>query len=207
MSHLTDERITTVIFEPAELTASERGHLERCATCRHVYDEMALLADDMAVTALSQTDAEVTQRYYQLFEHVQSQPRGIKARMQALVAALSWDSRQQLGMQGVRNAAASEYRLVYATDVTEVELMVEIAGARRHLEGELVPLTEDTRTPALLQLTALDRVSAAVWETEIGTGIDGAERFQFQDLQPGRYRLHVTTTSDQTIVIDELDLT
>ncbi len=212
MSHLTDERIMTVIFEPAELTAAERGHLDQCATCRHAYDEIAMLADDMAVTARSQPDPAATQRYYQLFAHVQFQPRGIKARLQELVAVLSWDSRQQRAMSGVRSAAANEYRLVYTTARVEVELMVESAGARRHLEGELVPLDETTLTPALLQLSTLDRESGLIMETEISTGIDGAGRFQFPDLQPGHYRLSVTTASDQhividEIVIDELDLT
>lgn len=211
MSHLTDERIMAVLSTPDELTASESAHLDQCAPCRQSYDELAVLADDLAVAARSQPRAEVSLRYYQLFEQVHSQPTGLKARLRELVAALSWDSRQQLAMQGVRSVVASEYRLVYATAEAEVELMVEIDGTRRHLEGEILPLTAAALTPALLQLQSLDRASAAVLETEIGAGIDervdDAGRFQFQDLEPGRYRLEVTTAFDQTIVIDELELT
>jgi len=212
MSHLTDERMTTLVFDLAEPTDQEVAHLEACAACHHAYDEALALADELAVAARSQPDAEAMQRYYRLVDQVQVQAGGLKTFLREVVAALTWDSRQQTAMQGVRSVAATEYRLLYSADVAEVELMVEIEGARRHVEGELIPLVGGELTSALLQLQWLDDPSpnplATGFETETGEG----GRFRFQDLQPGRYRLNVATSiapapTDIEIVIDGLDIT
>jgi len=214
MSHLTDERMTTLAFDLAEPTDHEVAHLQTCAACHRTYDELLALAGELTVAARSQPDAEAMQRYYQLADQVQVQAGGLKTLLREVMAALTWDSRQQVAMQGVRSVAATEYRLLYSADVAEVELMVEIDGARRHIEGELIPLVGGELAPALLQLQRLDDPSPTLpgvgIETETETGEGG--RFRFQDLQPGRYRLNVATSimptvTDIEIAIDGLDIT
>lgn len=207
MSHLTDERMTTLAFDLAELTKQETIHLKTCVACNHAYDELLVLADELAVATRSQPDVDALMRYYQLFDQVQTRTTGLKALLREVVAAPIWDSRQQLAMQGVRSVAATEYRLLYSADVAEVELMVEIDGARRHIEGELIPLGGEELAPALLQLQRLDDSSstppAAGIDVETGEG----GRFRFQDLQPGHYRLIVATATGIDIAIDGLDIT
>lgn len=207
MPHLTDDRLTALIFDAGEPSEIERQHLQSCVACRQALDDLRLLADDMAVLAQSEPGGDALRSYYQLFTQVQTQPAvGLGRRIREIVAALTWDSRQQSALAGVRTAADNAYRLLYAADQVEVELMVEPVGAERRLEGELMPLGVEPLTPALLQLQPLDPPASPVLEYEIAAR-EQSGRFHFSNLRPGRYRLTVVTPPDQVITVDRLDIT
>lgn len=203
MSHLTDERLTALAFESIDPTPAEAAHLGACPDCAQVYAELTLLASELSLAARSQPSANATQRYYSLFDQVQQQPHGLKALWRELIAALIWDSRQQPGLQGARSVAATEYRLLYSAGSLELELMVEMEGTHRHIEGDLIAANEDVSAPALVELIRLNQDDGAplLFETETDSG-----RFHFQNIPPGRYRLAVTSLPSQ-VVIEPLEIT
>ncbi len=204
MPHLTDERLTALAFESIDPTSAEAAHLDACPDCAQTYAELALLAAEFNVAARSQPAADAVQRYYTLFDHVQQQSHGLKALWRDLMAALVWDSRQQPTLQGVRSVAATEYRLLYSAGPLELELMVELEGAHRHIEGDLIAAAEETVTPALVELMSLSQDDGApsLFETETANG-----RFRFQNVAPGRYRLTATTLPGQVVVVEPLEIT
>ena len=79
MSHLSDERLTTLAFEPIEPTTQEDAHLGSCPDCRRAYAELATLAADMTIFVQSQPDADTVQRYYRLFDEVPTSTTGFGA--------------------------------------------------------------------------------------------------------------------------------
>jgi hypothetical protein len=210
MTHLTDERLTALAFGSIEPTPAEATHLDGCPVCAQAYADLTLLASELQVAARSQPSADAVQRYYGLFDQVEQQPQGLKALWRDLAAALVWDSRQQAALQGVRSVAAAGYRLLYSAGSMELELMVETDGRRRHVEGDLIAASGEAVRPALVTLERLDGNSALSPELLAGElleteTVDG--RFRFQDVLPGRYRMTVATLTDETIVVDSLDIT
>lgn len=204
MTHLTEERLTALAFESITPTSAETAHLDACPACARAYADLTLLASEFRVAARSQPSTDAMARYYDLFDQVQQQPHGLKALWRDLKAALVWDSRQQLALQGVRSVAATEYRLLYSAGSLELELMVDAEGVHRHIEGDLVAPDEEAATPALVELQRLDQDDGAslLFETETANG-----RFRFQHVTPGRYRLTVTTRLGQAIVVESMEIT
>jgi hypothetical protein len=210
MTHLTDERLTDLAFESIEPTPAEAAHLDECPVCAQAYADLTMLASELQVAARSHPSSDAVQRYYGLFDQVEQQPQGLKALWRDLVAALVWDSRQQAALQGVRSVVAAEYRLLYSAGSMELELMVETDGRRRHVEGDLIAASGEAVAPALVTLERLSGESAPVpeiLETEILETETADGRFRLQDVVPGRYRMTVATLTDETIVVDSLDIT
>lgn len=207
MTHLTEERLTALAFEPIAPTPAEAAHLETCQACARAYADLTLLASEFGVAARSRPSTNAMQRYYDLFEQVQQQPRSLGALWRELVAALVWDSRQQPALQGVRSVAVTEYRLLYSADSLELELMVDVEGLHRHIEGDLIApdgVTGAVVAPALVELARQDQDGCASLSLETETA-DG--RFRFQNAPPGRYRLTVTTRAGQVIIVEPMEIT
>ena len=122
-------------------------------------------------------------------------------------AALAWDGRQQLGLQGVRSGTQARYRLLYQCAEADVELLVEPenasgisrSGALRRLEGEIVS-TGQAAMSALVQL--LDSAGVVVTEAEA----DPTGRFHLAHVAPGTYRLLITLPEELTIEGEPLEI-
>jgi hypothetical protein len=114
---------------------------------------------------------------------------------------LALDSRSRPLAAGVRSAAATAYRLLYAAGAVEVELMVEPQNGVRIVAGEVLA-EEDVTGPFLIELSA-DAADAPAYTTE--SSAEG--RFHLDRVAPGRYQLTITGASGPAIAIHPLELT
>jgi hypothetical protein len=147
-------------------------------------------------------------RYAALFAQVQKRPTPLDSLWQTVRAALTWDGRMQLAVQGVRSGALARYRLLYQCAAAEIELLIEPvsapgssqSGALRRVEGEIVGTGQAAAAPALVQL--VDTEGVAVLETEANA--DG--RFHLAAVPPGSYRLLITLPEELTIESEPLEI-
>jgi hypothetical protein len=118
-----------------------------------------------------------------------------------LTALLAWDSRQQPALQGVRSAGASNaFRLLYATEQAEVEILVEPEGHLFRTQGEIVTLDDLAMTPALIQW--FDAGGTIRYETES----DPSGLFSLRNIVPGTYRLSIVSAASDIIEIEALEI-
>ncbi len=194
--HFSPDALFALVFDNADLsTAAE--HLAICTQCREQVAELRLLAQDMTIARLSTPQPAALARYQALFASVQQQPPPLRRLAQQLRAVLTWDSRQQLALQGVRSGVTVAYRQLYAAADVELELMVEPAGRLRRIEGDLIA---DGDEPARVEL--LDPQGRAVYMIE--TDVDGL--FRLEDVAPGRYRAVITRPQAATIEVEALEI-
>ncbi|MCX6049806.1 MAG: carboxypeptidase-like regulatory domain-containing protein [Chloroflexi bacterium] len=204
MNHLSDDQLYRFVFDPVRPTREETSHLEACAQCREQLEALHQLRTDLTVVRHSQPTAAALKRYDQLFSQVQQPPSALTRLLQQVRATLTWDSRQQPALQGIRNAASAHYRQLYTTAHAEIELLVMTrTPQRRELEGDIIALTDQAQvTPALLQLQALD-AGQTIYEATS----DAQGRFHLADLPPGHYQLLITPIQGALFGLEDLEIT
>lgn len=207
MTHLDPELLYSAAIDAAPLTAEAAEHLASCATCRAAVAELQTLARDLAVIRASEPSPAALERYYAVYIHVQQQPSGLGAIWQNLKAMLVWDSRQEPALQGVRSAAAGSpsFRLLYATDQAEIEMLVEPEGEVFRTQGEIIPQDDEETAssavaPALIQW--IDRDGLVRYETES----DARGLFSQRNIAPGTYRLSIVSAVSPIIEIEALEI-
>ncbi len=199
--HVSPDELLSLVFDAAELSAAAASHLAICAECRQQEAELRLLAMDLTIARLSEPSPESLTRYQALFDQVQQQPAPLQRFVNRLRAVLTWDSRQQPLLQGVRSGGATAYRQLFTADEVELELMVEPIGSLRRVEGDLIVDTEaGIGAPALVEL--LDRHGAPVYSVE--TDADGI--FRFEGVHPGRYQAVITRAYAAPVEIETLEI-
>jgi hypothetical protein len=214
MEHLAEARMMGDIWDGVALTPEERDHLERCRECQNHFAALVQLRDDFEVARRSEMLPEVEERYFAVFAQVGQIARqdGAGRRLLGdLVGSLAewvtalplWDSRDQAFAAGVRNGNRSSYRVLYGTDTTEIELMIEPQNGLLRVVGELMDETADGQSGlALVELMVAEGTGVAL-ETES----DGTGRFQLDHVPPGNYTLIITPRYSQVMVIKPLELT
>lgn len=199
--HVSPDELLSLVFDAAELSAAAALHLETCAHCRQQEAELRLLATDLTIARLSEPGPAALARYQALFAQVQQQPAPLQRLASRLRAVLTWDSRQQPLLQGVRSGGAAVYRQLYTAEDVELELMVEPTGPLRRVEGDLIADTNAAAPmPALVEL--LDKHGAPVYSIE--TDADGI--FRFEGVQPGRYQAVITRVHAAPIEVATLEI-
>ncbi len=197
--HFSPDELFALAFDNADLsTAAE--HLAICTHCRDQVADLRGLAQDLTIARLSAPQPAALERYRALFVHVQQQPSPLRRLAQQLRAVLTWDSRQQIALQGVRSAVATAYRQLYAAEDVELELMIEPAGRLRRVEGDLIAGVADGDEPALVEL--LDRQAKTVYAVET----DANGLFRLEDVAPGLYRAVITRPQSATIEVEALEI-
>lgn len=203
MNHLSDAQLYSIVFDPVRPTSEEAAHLAECMQCQAQLASLGRLANEMVVARRSQPSAAALANYSQLFAHVRQQPSLLARTVQTLRATLTWDSRQQQALQGVRSGSVDRYRQLYTTARAEIEFFVTTRTAqRRDIEGELIAeQAAEPLTPALLQLQGLSEPPVS-YETES----DAQGRFRLANVAPGRYQLLITPRRGELFEIDELEI-
>jgi hypothetical protein len=206
MTHLDPGLLYTAAIEAQPLTGEDAAHLAGCATCRDKLAEIELLMGDIAIMRRSAPSAVALERYYAAFAHVEQQPAGLQAIWQSLKAMLVWDSRQEPALQGVRSGATSaSFRLLYATDRAEVEMLVEPEGRFFRTQGEIIAQDDEETAgglaaPALIQW--IDKDGSIRYETES----DARGLFSLRNIMPGTYRLSIFSPVSPMLEIEALEI-
>lgn len=200
MTHLTPDELYAIAIDHTTVDSAAAEHLALCPACRTEMGTLALLVREFAVAKRSQPTQAALQRYAALFTHVQQQESRLSAWWQSLRAVLTWDSRQQAALQGVRSGAAIAYRLLFATDEAEIEMMVEPDRYHFRVQAEIIGLNGATPTPALVQW--LDDAGNICYECEA----DANGRFQCTGIARGVYRLAITPLDGTVIEIEGMEI-
>jgi hypothetical protein len=201
------------VWDGAPFNEAERDHLSLCEVCRRQLAGLTLLHDEIQLARLSQMSPEAENNLIAIFLQARQDAANEKP-LQPFLGALTgwvnalprWDSRQQAGSLGIRNASMSGYRLLYGVNETGVELMVEPHHGLLRVVGEVIVGEqggqEGTRGLALVELMASANPRSA-HETES----DANGRFVLEQVPPGVYTLTITPRFSQMVVIEALELT
>jgi hypothetical protein len=201
MMHLDPEQLYSSVFDRTPLGAEDEQHLANCPGCRQALADLRELAAELAAARASQPSLVALDHYYELFTQVRPVPAPGLALWRRLTALLAWDSRQQPALQGVRSAGASNaFRLLYATEQAEVEILVEPEGHLFRTQGEIVTLDDLAMTPALIQW--FDAGGTIRYETES----DPSGLFSLRNIVPGTYRLSIVSAASDIIEIEALEI-
>jgi len=206
MTHLPPHLLYNHAFEAAPLAREAEQHLAACAACRDALADLQTLAHELYVMRASQPSAAALNSYYAAQAHIQQQPSRLVAAWRSISAMLAWDSRMQPALQGVRSGAGNTgYRLLYATDDAEVELLIEPEGRAFRTQGEIIASGEQEAagaalTPALIQW--IDPQGDVRYETES----DASGLFSLRNIAPGTYRLSIVSAASDTIEIEALEI-
>ncbi|GIV70801.1 MAG: hypothetical protein ACFLMY_10595 [Candidatus Brachytrichaceae bacterium NZ_4S206] len=172
-------------------------HLAACAHCRQELATLRGLASELEIARRSAPDSATLDAYRALFKHVQAQPSPLQRVLERIRAALTWDSRLQPTLQGVRGFEQNSYRQVYWAGDIEIELMVERTGRLRRVEGEVLSEPMES-SPTLLEL--LDLGGAVLHAVEF------EDRFHLEQVAPGPYRAVITRPDGAIVEIDPLEI-
>jgi hypothetical protein len=188
------------MFDHSPLPEEAAQHLTHCPSCRRSYDELAALAQELAIGRAGAVSPAILDRYTGLFARVQQNPEEFGSLWRTLTALLTWDSRQQPALQGVRSAAAGAYRLLYTAKGAEIELLVEGDGHLFQVQGEIVAQEGANLGPALIQWFTPD----GELRYETATGEDG--QFGLRGLERGHYRVAILRAAGDSIEINRLEI-
>lgn len=222
MEHLVERRMIEDLWDGAALNTVERYHLSLCVECQQQFATLALLRDEFAVARQSAIRPEAENRLFAILEQLrEKQSLGIP--LQNLLGTFSgwvnalplWDSRQQAGMMGIRNANRSSYRLLFGAKETEIELLVESQNGVLRVTGEVMVAENKTENKtgnkaegegsnglALVELMASADAKSAI---EAESDVHG--RFLLEHVPPGIYTMTITPRYSQMVVIEPLELT
>lgn len=198
-AHIPSERLYALVLDH-ETDAAEAAHLSICAICRQQVEELKQLLFDLEIARLSQPTPAAIDRYQAMFNSVQTQPSPLQRFVQQLRARLTWDSRTQPALQGVRNAAAHAYRQLYVATDAEIELMVERMGELRRVEGDLIDIGQDD-APAAALVELLDANGDIVHMVDTDDGL-----FHLENVAPGTYTIVITRPNGATIEVPALEV-
>lgn len=217
MEHLQERRMIEEVWDGAPLNEVERAHLSLCADCQQQRASLELLRDEFQVARHCRVSPQAENNLFAIFSQARqnaAQDTETEKPLHHFLGVLSgwfnalpmWDSRQQGGTLGIRNASMAGYRLLYGANQTGVELMVEPHNGLLRVVGELIVDEEGeqagTNGLALVELMASGN-SRSTHETES----DDKGRFQLEQVPPGRYSLIITPRFSQMVVIEGLELT
>jgi anti-sigma factor RsiW len=206
MTHLDPGQLYAAVFDATSLGSEDEQHLASCGHCRKELANLKVLAYEFALARSSEPSESTMERYYALFSHVQQQPARSANFWRTIKAMLTWDSRQQALLQGVRSSGAgAAYRLLYATHQAEVELLVEPDAHGFRTQGEIIARHERAPSgipslPALIQW--FDARGAVRYETES----DASGLFSLRNIVPGTYRLAIVSAASDVIEIEALEI-
>lgn len=201
MTHLSEDQLYNYVFDHSPLADAEAAHLLACSHCQLQLAQIQKMFEQIRLRTQSLPTQQALARYEKLFVHLPQPPNKLEIIVQRLYAQLVWDSRKQLSLQGVRNAALRNFRLVHTTEWVEVDVVLTPEQTNFNLEGELIPVQEDELTlPALLQLQLPEQDK--FYETE--TTEQG--RFSFEGIVAGSYVLLITPTVGKRLEIEGLKI-
>lgn len=184
-------------------------------------DEFKQLTTELHIARLSEQTQESRLRYYRLFEHVEKREGlSLTGVWETIQAVLSWDSRNQTAQQGARGLGDGNFRLLYATPQTEVELMIETQTQHNYIDGDIVPFSQsvdqsDAQTPALVTLLRTaskdeKRSANSIQAAENGwayeTESDTHGRFRFENVENGIYTMQIMLLNGSLVEIDQIEL-
>jgi hypothetical protein len=201
MNHISDDQLYLYALNLAALSAVDAEHLAACGFCRQELIKVRRFLQELAVAERSQISERSMERYHHSF---------IAARQGAQPAAatswlrptLQWDGRRQPAPAGVRSMLRQGYRLLYATEQAEVEVMVAPQGANFMIDGEILAhQVQHPFTPALVQLHVATQ-APLFYETES----TGAGRFRLESVAAGVYTLSITPPTGVLFEIEELEI-
>jgi len=171
------------------------------------------LITELQIARLSKPTDDALAKYYQLAEQIETQSGS--SLWHKIKATLAWDSRDQLVAQGARGVGDNSYRLLYAADQVEVEVMIESQTSHKHIEGDILPLSPSTdgssaQVPALIMLLPSgsepmqteSSSSDSLFETES----DPHGRFRFENVTSGIYDMQLILLNGSLIEINGIDL-
>lgn len=206
MTHLPPHLLYNHAFEATPLASEAEQHLAACAACHDALADLQTLAHELYVMRASQPSAAALNSYYAAQAQIQQRPSRLVAAWRSISAMLAWDSRMQPALQGVRSGAGNTgYRLLYATEEAEVELLIEPEGRAFRTQGEIIASGEPETagaalTPALIQW--IDPQGDVRYETES----DASGLFSLRNIAPGTYRLSIVSAASDTIEIEALEI-
>lgn len=194
-------------------------------------EELSQLIAELHVARLSQPTDEAIAKYHQLAEQIERQPG--TSLWQVIKATLAWDSRNQMAAQGARGVNTGNYRMVYATEQTEVEIMIESQTRRNYIEGDIVSLEQSSeqpsepsaaQTPALITLLSShsnqgldnqgldnhgldnDRADTPSSSKQYEVESDSNGRFRFENIDSGFYDMQLLLLNGSLIEINDIEL-
>lgn len=206
MTHLAPQLLYTLAFDSKPLESDAEQHLAACTACRQALADLRALAEELRVMKVSEPSPAALERYYAAQSLIQQQPSRLGVMWRNVLAMLTWDSRQQAALQGVRSGAGSTaYRLLYATEQAEIELLIEPEGRAFRTQGEIIAGQEPDAagtpvTPALIQ--SIDAQGDIRYETESDT----SGLFSLRNIAPGIYRLSIVSAASDIIEIEALEI-
>lgn len=200
MSHLLPDQLYAAVFDRTPLPEEAAQHLAQCPACRHSRDALAALAQELAVGRASAAPPALIDRYADLFAQVMQSPNSLTTAWRSFTALLTWDSRQQSALQGVRSAAAGAYRLLYTANGAEIELLVEGDGHLYQVQGEILGSGSGDLGPALIQWFTPDR------ELRYETTSSASGQFALRGLQRGLYYVTILPALGAGIEIQRLEI-
>lgn len=196
--HISTDDLYALAFDGA-VSPLVTEHLTACIHCRQELESLRNLARELEIARRSEPDQTALETYRAMFKHVQLQPSPLQRVLGRIRAALTWDSRQQPMLQGVRGFEMTSYRQVYLAKNVEVELMVERTGRLRRIEGELLGGTQAVDVaPVLIEL--LDAAGNILHTVECNG------RFHLDKVTPGTYRAVITQADGPIVEIDPLEI-
>ena len=205
MNHLAQDQLYAFAFDGVQPGAVATAHLADCTECRAQLAELTVLAAGLAVARQSTPSAAALQRYNQLFAQAPAPKSRLANLIETIRASVLWNGREQAQAQGVRNAALTGYRLLYATPQAEVELLVEQRDGNFTLDGEVLPIASTTQEtlpllPMWLELQQPDGTPLVTGES------DEYGRFRFADLPTGNYALYLLPPTGAALLLEALEL-
>ncbi|MEZ4674739.1 MAG: hypothetical protein R2932_10915 [Caldilineaceae bacterium] len=209
-AHLTESQLFAVAFDGETLTAGQSRHLASCADCRTAMAVWQTLDRELAVARLSNVSDNALARYQTIFETAKVNATGVNATgvvqwfgqfTDAIKASVMWNGHARLTMQVVRNGSAVGYRMLYGTELAEIELMIEPVGEQFKIEGEVLPLqTADSLLPVWLELHKRNGPLRFSGES------DSHGRFHIPAMDSGAYTLYMIPAEGAAMLVDTVEL-
>jgi len=190
MEHPQESRLEAIVFAGDSPTSVEQAHFAACTACAPRLHNLQHLRQELQIASRSQPSAEQISRYHALASEIPRATLGqrISGWFETVRMSLALDSRQ--AALGLRRAAGFGHRLLYSSDLADVELLLEPEGEFWQIEGDCLPFAPDEITaPYLVELR--NEASAALIQAES----DASGRFRLADVAPGHYILTLTPAS------------
>lgn len=201
MNHLAEDLLYTIAFDRLQPDTTAAAHLADCGQCRAQLAELTTLAAALALAQHSAPSAQALHSYNALFAQVQAAPHPFAQLLETIRATVAWNGRAQAYAQGVRNASATGYRMLYTTSQAEVELLIEGRDGAFTIEGEILPAAaEQAVQPMWIELHQADGTPIRAGES------DDQGRFQLATLPAGHYTLYLLPPTGAALLLEALEL-
>lgn len=208
MDHLHESRLEEIVLVGDAPDAAEAAHLADCPLCAQQVAGLETLKRELKIARLSAPAPAQMERYNALFAQVPRRSAGerLAGWLDRVRLVLALDSRQSAPALGLRRAAGFGHRLLYSSDLADVELLLEPEGELWQIDGDILPIAPDSDTgsvapPYLIEGFAPPDAGAAEAAPRFQTESDANGRFRLADVSPGQYTLVVTPTSGPLIEI------